>query len=586
MKSGKTSSLALFLISSALLALEISLMRILRIEGFGTFTATAIALAMTGFGAGGTAVFLFRDRIRGRERIVSLYAAVLLIFTLGSGYWLSMHVVFDPLRVLWDVSQIPRLLLRLFVYTVPFMCGSIVVVISFTVQRAGKAYFFNLTGSGFGVAAMLAALYLLPPDRIFIVALVCAAAAAALSGIRLRPKPAHAVSLSLLALAGFVFFSFGGIRVLPYKGLKLALNLPDAGIVERDLSPYGTLEVVESGMIRRAPGLSLAFQGSLPRQLGLYLDGDSLSVIDMPASGAGGDYLRYQTQAAAYTLHDAPDVLVIGLGGGSGALRARIHGARSVAVAETNPRLVRLITGMRRNTALWNGVRVRQVGARILLAGKGRTFDLIELSEPDSSVSSIGGIYASDTNYTLTEQAFEEYAGRLSRKGTLSATVLLRFPPRSLLKMVDLSAHAARSRGADPARCMIVLRSWATGTVLTGSVPFTAEEVAEVKRFCRRMFFDLVYYPGIREEETNRYNILDEELYYREVKNILEPGSGATRRYPFNVRAPTDDRPYFSFFFRISRLPFLLRVLGGRWAVAVEGGELVLFFTFVLTVVL
>ena len=93
--------LALFFISAALLSFEISLMRMLRVEGFGNFTYGAIALALTGFGASGTILSLFRNRISGWEHHLSFWSPVLFCLFLGFGFWCSALVKFDALRILW-----------------------------------------------------------------------------------------------------------------------------------------------------------------------------------------------------------------------------------------------------------------------------------------------------------------------------------------------------------------------------------------------------------------------------------------------------------------------------------------------------
>ena len=115
---------ALFFTSSSLLALEISLMSVLRVEGFGNFTFSAIALALTGFGAGGTLVFLLKKYFLKKELSVSLFAPAVFLFTLGLGYYISGYISFDPLRLVWDINQLLYLLLRFFIYTIPFIAGS------------------------------------------------------------------------------------------------------------------------------------------------------------------------------------------------------------------------------------------------------------------------------------------------------------------------------------------------------------------------------------------------------------------------------------------------------------------------------
>jgi len=97
------------------------------------------------------------------------------------------------------------------------------------------------------------------------------------------------------------------------------------------------------------------------------------------------------------------------------------------------------------------------------------------------------------------------------------------------------------------------------------------------------MFFDLVYYPGINPDEVNIYNVVKDELYYKSVSRILKNDTGFRENYPFNLKYPTDDRPYFSYFFKIKKLPVLLKEMGHKWILAVEGGYVVLFSTFTIT---
>jgi len=54
----------------------------------------------------------------------------------------------------------------------------------------------------------------------------------------------------------------------------------------------------------------------------------------------------------------------------------------------------------------------------------------------------------------------------------------------------------------------------------------------------------------------------------------------------FNIAPATDNRPYFSYFFRIGKLHHLFRETGKQWLFVVEGGYIVLFATFITTLLL
>jgi len=583
-------SISLFFISSALLALEISLMRVLKVEGFGNFTYGAIALALTGFGASGTFICLFREKIKNLELELSYWAAVFFILFLGIGSYLSGKVRFDPLIILWDKSQILRLLVRYAFYTIPFIIGSSFVVLAFTLMKAGRAYFFNLSGSGFGIFIILICLYLIPPKRILIVPLVLAFISLLLFLFSWKPITKKRLYALPLAAAGFIFFFASGINVLPYKGKELALNLPDAEIIHTQLSPFGTVEVVRSTKLRMAHGLSYTYEGKLPEQHGLYIDGDFLSAVDRITGDHSMDYLLYQVQSAVYTLHDNPEVFIVGFGGGMSAERAYRNGAKEIIVSEENPYLSPLLqnTFQRYNNGFFhkNDISIANTDGRSFIHQSAKLWDIIDVSETAGFSQSIGGIYSADTNYTLTVNAFQDYLEGIHEEGTVSATLPLKYPPRNLLKLTALAKEALRREGLEYTKNIVVIRSWSSGTVLIKKGPFTGENILKIKRFCKKMLFDLVYYPGIDKAEVNRYNIVQDALYYNSVIRILQGNGHFLKRYVFNITPPTDNKPYFSYFFKPGKMPHLFKTMGKKWLFVVEGGYIVLFSTFVATVIL
>ncbi|MFW6137544.1 MAG: hypothetical protein ACOC7U_00075 [Spirochaetota bacterium] len=558
-------------------------------EGFGNFTYSAIAIALTGFGAAGTLVFVFRNRIKNREYSFSYWCVVLFIFFTGLGFFLSGHISFDPLRIIWDPGQLGRLAVRYFIYTVPFVLGAFFIVIAFSLGKPGRVYFYNLLGSGCGIFVLVGALYLIPPGRILIVPLALAGITAVLLIFYLKPCFWRMVFTGFLAAAGLLFFFMGDISVLPYKGIKQALNLPDAGIIHQSHSPFGTIQVVKSRRIRFAPGLSLKFKGSLPSQMGLFIDGDKLGAIDRIKQPGPMDYLAYQTQSAVYTLYEEPSAFIMGLGGGSSVERAFRNGAEKITATEENPHLPTLLNQVFSNYTgsffTRENITIVNANGRNYLKKNLQKWDIIDISEVDRAVSSIGGIYSTNTNYTCTAEAFAEYLKSTTGQGAVSITLLLKNPPRDLLKLTSTMKKAMNKMGIDPAHCITVIRSWATGTLIAKQRPFSAEELDNIKQFCTTRAFDLVYYPGVKKTEVNRFNIVPDAMYHTGVSSILQGGESFINNYLFNIRPSTDNRPYFSFFFRIKKVLPLLRELGKKWLPVVEGGYLILFSTFITTMV-
>jgi len=587
--------LSLFLVSSALLSLEISLMRVLKVEGFGNFTYGAIALALTGFGTSGTLISLFRERLVNREWELFFGAICGFIFFLGAGFLLSSKVVFDPLVIVWDRSQIMRLVLRYIFYALPFTAGSAAVICTFLVMKSGRAYFFNLTGSSFGIGVTIIFMYVLGPDRILAVSLCLGIFSLITCMVQkadvLRRAPALLLTVAFGSVAaGCILFFAGEINILPYKAEQLALNLPDARAVYSRVSPYGSLDVIESKTLRIAPGLSYRFNNRLPEQHGLFIDGDLLAAIDGIQPDRLPDYPRYQVQSAAYILHKKPRVLIAGLGGGIPVERAFVNGAARITVCEENPFLPDILTRefSEFNNNFFNSEHVtfNNTDVRSFIKTGKSQFDIIDIPVTAGSLQTVGGIYSADTNYLLTVEAFRDYLGGIGKDGLVTATLPLKQPPRNLLKLTATVKEALLREHLDVTKNLVVLRSWQFGTVLVKKVPFSGREIRKIKSFCSSMAFDLVFYPGIKPEEANRFNIVQDAAYYKNILRILTPEPHFFTNYLFNIRPPTDTRPYFSYFFRPGKIPYLFKTTGKKWLFVVEGGYIVLFATFIATVII
>src|SRR5262249_56638952 len=130
------------------------------------------------------------------------------------------------------------------------------------------------------------------------------------------------------------------LRMSDYKGLSQALRVPGAEILSERSSPLGVLTVVRSPTIpfRYAPDLSLTSGAEPPPQLGLFTDGESMSVITR-ADGRRAPlaYLDFLPSALPYHLRERPSVLILGAGGGMDVLQARYHQARTTYAVGLNP---------------------------------------------------------------------------------------------------------------------------------------------------------------------------------------------------------------------------------------------------------
>jgi hypothetical protein len=560
---------AIALLSAAALGYEILLMRLFSIIQWHHFAYMMISVALLGYGAAGTLVALARQALLARYPAVFVGAAAAFGVLAVAGFTLAQQVAFNPLEMLWDPRQPLRLLVVYALLFVPFLCAAVALCITYTRfgEQSHWIYSFDTLGAGAGSLAILAALFSLAPIGVLKLtgALGLAAAAVAAFNCGLRPR---AIAVGLLGAAAALPFAlptdWTRLVASEYKELSQTLQIAGTRVVAERSSPLGVITVVESPQVpfRHAPGLSLNAPAEPPMQLGVFVDGDGPSALvryDGKQEPLG--YLDYLTSALPYHLLAHPRVLVLGAGSGADVLQAIVLGARSVDAVELNPQMIDLVerdfadfSGRPYSAA---GVRVHVAEARGFVVRHHERFDLIEVALLDAFGASAAGLYALSESYLYTVEALDAYLDRLVPGGVLAITRWINLPPREVLKLFATATAALEGRGvAQPGRQLALIRSWKTATLLVKNGAFTPAEIATLEAFCRARSFDAEFYPGIKPEQANRYNVLDGSWFHDGAVALLGPERDAfIERYKFAIAPATDDRPHFFQFFRWRTLP-------------------------------
>jgi hypothetical protein len=565
---------AIALLSGAALGYEVLLMRLFSIIQWHHFAYLIISVALLGYGAAGSMATLARGPLLRHFRTAFGTGATLFGLSAAAGFAAAQRVPFNPLELLWDPAQPLRLALVYLCLVLPFFFAGAALCLAFA--RFGPAshriYGADILGAGSGSLGVLALLFWLhPADALRVVGLL-GVAAAALAAAPQAKRIAAALALAGLGLA--LLAPAGWLRLIPseYKDLAQALRVPGSRVRAERSSPLGLLTVLESPTIplRHAPGLSLASPAEPPLQLGLFVDGDGPSAIDR--GGAGSDaYLGYLTTALPYHLLTRPRVLVLGAGSGVDVRQALHLGARTVDAAEINPDTVDLV---QRQFADFSGAPYSAPGvgvhiseARGFVAHQSGHYDLIQIALLDAFGASSAGLHGVAESYLYTVEALDEYLDRLDTNGMVAITRWVSLPPRDILKLFATAVRALEGRGiGNPGAQLMLIRSWKTATLLIGKAPFTPEQIARLKVFCRDRSFDTEYFPGIAADEANRYNRLDRSHLLEGALALLGPERERyVADYKFAIEPATDDRPYFFRFFRWRTLPevMALKARGG-----------------------
>ncbi len=576
--------LAIGLISAGAIGYEVLLMRLFSIVQWHHFAFMIISIALLGYGASGTFLVFARGWLTAHYLAAWRVSAALFGLTAYAGFALAQRLRFNPLEITWEPSQLLLLSATYALLMTPFFFAAtcIGMALSRPDARIGGVYAADLVGAGLGAVGAVLLMVLMPAEAGLIAVLAFGFLAAAIASLdRRSPIWIAAAALCLLAPQRWI-----EPQVSQYKGLYAALLAPGASIVAERHSPIGRIIVVDSPRVpfRTAPGLSLVSPHTPGLQLGVFIDGEG----PQPITRFSGDlsavaYLDYTTEAAPYHAQRPARVLVLGAGAGSPVLLARYHRAAHIDAVEPNLFLAEL---MRTRFADYAGhlydrapVTLHAEDIRGHIANSAGGYDLIHVPLAASRGGSImGGI--SET-YTYTTDALTAYLGRLAPGGILALTREAKNPPRDSLKLIGAAIDALRARGvADPAAHLVLVHSWQTFTLMVKNEPFGAEEIARLRRFMASRSFDAGYYPGMRREEANQYNVLDAPYYYDGATALLSSGRARfVADYKFDLRPATDRRPFFDSFFRWRSLPEQISMHASAGYPMTERGYLVLLAT-------
>ncbi len=425
------------------------------------------------------------------------------------------------------------------------------------------------------------------------------------------------------------------LAVSDYKGVAYARKFPDSQRVYAKNSPFGYLEVYASSYLHFAPGLSdnAAFNlKTFPANAyeGLYIDGDGPSGIIRALPAQETDYFRYLPMIYPYLVRPLAETFVVQFGGGLSTAVA-LSKSKSVTVAESNPAVLSAFLnddGLRHFTGdVLHDPRVKVVpyDGRLYLAHTRKRYDVIDLSLADLTGLSNPGGFAIVEKFAYTREAMEAYMRALKPDGVLAVTLWNKEePPKSVLKLYATMVGAANALGDKEVdgSFFVVSCYLSTTTVLYRKGGFSDAEIALLRAHTKAMSFDEVYYPGFVYDEAQTTSVLENyhnQIFFDASKppggdDVVDPAGGGApaadapppsapdssvvpattmgrlawhalirgdfsdiaKRYVFDARPLTNDRPYFAAYIKPLDLP---RILDRLELVQDEWGYLLLWAT-------
>jgi hypothetical protein len=518
--------LCVALTTLATLLLELSLTRIFSVVFYYHFVFLAISIALFGLGAGGVFSYVVAgwkgnlfQKLGRLSAVNSLLVILAVVVVLAQGK-----------------SPTPGYLtLTYFAAALPFfVAGTIVsLVVSETIERVNRIYFFDLAGAAGGCLLLVFLLEAFGgPDTTIVAAVLFAAAAAVWHSMSGAVKERAASVALALALFGLLVFNgqFRLIGVVYAKGQKLE---HESYVKWNSFSRIALAPEKSSG----APMI--------------FIDADASTGI------ANFDYahlseheqrdLLYQGPGLPYVIRPGAKTLIIGPGGGWDVARALASGSHDITGVEINPIIATTI--MRQKFPQLSGylylrpdVHIHVEDGRAFVRRSTEKYQVLQATLVDTWASTAAGAFAFSENNLYTTEAFSDYLTHLTDDGILAFTRWGFDPPRESLRLVSLAIVALRNLGeADPAQHILVgrefssaLAGWgARDTVLISRRPFQAEDLNRARHALAQGQMTAVYLPD--ERIPNQFT---------ELLHSSDPAE-YQRRYPFDISAVTDNRPFF-----------------------------------------
>lgn len=597
------------LLAAASLILESSLTRFLAVAQYYHFAFLAISLALLGFGASGTILgflpILSSQDINHQQglRVTQVLAFAGVGFTLltGLAYLIINFLPFDSYSIAWDRRQVFLFFLYYLVLTGPFLFAGLGIgaALSGHLKESHLVYTANLLGSAVGVIGA--------PVLMWLAGVPGALLAAGVMGLTSTILSAKSIGIYLhrfirvfilvltigflsLAMLNFVNKSPLGMKISPYKGLSYALRIPGAARIYGRWNALSRIDVLSGAATRVLPGLSYTYNGDLPQQLGMAIDGDTLLPIPLVTTDKfeAGEYLP---EAIAFKLRPRAEVLILEPHGGMAVLQAIAEGAHSIVAVSSNALEIRAAMASTPGKSVFQMPGVQSIiqVPRSYLDTQPALFSLVyvPLTDPYRPVGS--GAYSLTENYLFTVESFRKILSRLNEDGILVVTRWLQTPPSEEVKLLATLLEAMKGKGVrDPGDTLVAYRGIQTMTILVQSRGWGKDELKKIREFLESRKYDLVWAPDIKVDEINRYNKLEEPYYYLAFKGLITTADKLKyySEYPFNIQPATDNRPFFYNFFKWSQTPQVLSSIGHTWQPFGGSGYLVLIALLFLVVIL
>ncbi|MHC4092115.1 MAG: hypothetical protein ACYSVY_17900 [Planctomycetota bacterium] len=360
------------------------------------------------------------------------------------------------------------------------------------------------------------------------------------------------------------------------------------GSAERVAVEYGARAVVEayrSDVFHDLPFLSGGT--APPPMVALVADGHRAGSVMQIDTASQAGVVDQTLMAFAYGLAaPQPRVLLLGETGGCSVWLAARHGAARIDLVQPDANILALLRGPLRDAggAVLDlpGVRATVAEPRHFVEHSPDRFDLIQLVGLEWAAAGSGGMGGLGQDHLLTVEGVVACLRRLTPDGLLFVCRGIQTPPRDNLKLLATFAEALAEIGIESAADHIVIvRDFQAVCSIVKTTAWSEAQINRVRAECDRRNLTPVWFSGIRPNELNQPDVLPgpsdapgDWYHYAAQRLFSDERLRFIQEWPFDIRAPTDDRPFFLDFCRLGSLARMRQAFGDLWLTRAELGFL------------
>ncbi len=546
-----------FLLALVMLALEITLTRILSVTTYYHLAFLAISTAMLGMTAAATAVFLNPQRFSA-ERLEANLGRACLRFAIAAPVALILLCLI-PVVLSPSIMSLFGLIAVTTACTLPFYYAGIAITLVLTKSSLpiGFIYASDLVGAAMGCLLVLGGLEILDaPSLILLCGAIGAAAGAAYLWRSGRTGLRTMNIAAAIVLAAMTIINAQSSRFIRPMVVKGRVQPATEYVMERwnSFSRIAVYPQMTTGPVLWGP--SPRTPPELLNSRDMFIDGEAATVVRQFHRMADIEHLRYDVTNVAHAMRPHGAACVIGVGGGRDIQSAILFGHSPIVGVEVNPIFISLLENEFRDFARIadrQDVKLVTDEARSYLSRSDEKFSVLQMSLIDTWAATGAGAMTLSENALYTVEGWKVFIDRLADDGLF--TVSRWYDPDNLGetgRLLSLATMVLFENGVTrPADHLALVTSRQIATLVLSKRPMSSDDIDALNAFCGQMDFNVVATP----------EKLPENPMLRSVLSVKSPSElfQLPQDTPYRFDPTTDEDPYF---FNILRLSDALNLFG------------------------